>query len=148
MGKTMEQSLPCIMHASEASIALMQNHIRLNRLVRAQSSQQRKALQGEIASTRLVVTEAFKQLAALVSNPEERGQLDELERKREEANQARSRIYSLAETDAAAAARALDEARPAFDAYLSAAEAIVKHNRDQAAAQGQQLVGEENAVDK
>jgi methyl-accepting chemotaxis protein len=130
-----DNSLPSVLTLRGVGGATRDNIFTTVRYPDAETAEERKALEDEIATNRAEIDEAFKKYEGLISDAEDRRLFDETRRARAAFATVRTRYLELVRQDKAGEAKQLlaEQVIPAFQESVKAIDASMKYNEQVAA---------------
>ena len=141
--KIADDVLPGVTLMGRANLRLAESQLRVTRILRAKTAEDRQRLKREIETLSAGNNEDYQKYEATIVLPEDRRLFAELAAARKTNGDTRKRILELAETDRQAASDLLDsEGIPAYNAYSKAGDALLKFNADRGDILGHQILNE------
>jgi methyl-accepting chemotaxis protein len=130
-----DNSLPSVLTLRSVGGATRDNILTAVRYGDAETAEERKALEDEIAANRAEIDEAFKKYEGLISDAEDRRLFEETMRTRAAFATVRGRYLEMIRQDKAEEAKKLlaDQVIPAFHESVKAIDASMKYNERLAA---------------
>ncbi len=133
--------LPGVTLMGRANLRLAESQLRVTRILRAKTAEDRQRLKREIEVLSAGNNEDYQKYEATIVLPEDRQLFAELAAARRANSETRQRIIELVETDRQAASDLLDAAGiPAYNAYSRAGDALLKFNADRGDTLGHQII--------
>jgi methyl-accepting chemotaxis protein len=133
-------SIPGIIEAATVNAGQAENQIRMNRLLRAKTPEQRRRIMDEMAQYATSVSEAAKKYENSVFADEDRSNFEEFKKRREEFYKLRELYVPLTETNSAEAEALLDgPIKAAYESYSRTGDALLAYNSKTSVKQGKAI---------
>jgi len=141
--RIVEDSLPGVIIAGKISDGLAGDFIRVNRLLLAETSEERWMLKEEMAGTSETISASFKEYEVTIFADDDREKFKVLGEKREAYRKAREEFLTLVDTNRTEARKVLEsKVLPAYTAYDGAAHVLGNFNKQNGELRGIELAKE------
>jgi len=128
-------SMPGILIFGRVNVRQAENQLRVARLLRAKTPEDRERIKKEITELVAANSEDLKQYEATIFEDEDKRLYETFAAARKTNTEARSRFFELIESDPVQAAAYVETAVvPAYTAYSKAGDALLKYNANQGVA--------------
>ena len=125
-----DDSMPGLADSADLNANLAEAQIRVLRLLRAHTAEDRKAIRDELGQMAAVIKESLDKYEKTINCSEDRQLFDTVKERREDYLKVREQFFSVVETNAAEATKLADgDLKSAYTAYDKAGRGLMDYNK-------------------